>query len=558
MLFTDYLFLPLLLLTALLYYVIPLRFRWILLLIASLLFYATWGIELLPFAIAAALAAYLAGLAMDRRIRRGDLYLKRHEGMERKRVAAFRRKIRGANRLVLFAGCALLLFLLVYVKAQPLLLEVPLFAPLTGFFSGLCQAFASFFSSIPGLRLFVACEEEAGGVSGAARVFMPLGISYYTLSLVGYLADVYWRKDRAERSFPKLLLFALYFPKILEGPISRHSFSGRALREGRPFDFKGFCFGLQRILWGYFKLLVMANRLNRVTGTVFGSIESMHGSQLLFGAVCGALELYCDFSGCMDIALGASELFGIALEENFARPFFSRSAAEFWRRWHITLGGWFKDYVFLPIATAPRMISISTRLRKSAGNRAGKAFVTVIPLAVVWLLTGLWHGTGANYIVWGLYWGGLMILSGVLEPELKKLTRFLGFDPSGKWYRRFQMARTFLLFVISRIITIPGDLGKSGLIFRNIFRHFGPWHLVDGSLFQLGLDRPDFYLTLLCLFLLYKVGQKQEAGMVIRERLAQLPIVPRWAIYIGGILAVLILGVYGPGYDAAGFVYMNY
>ena len=250
-------------------------------------------------------------------------------------------------------------------------------------------------------------------------------------------------------------------------------------------------------------------------------------------------------------------MLGLKLEPNFDHPFFSKSAAEFWRRWHITLGTWFKDYVYMPLVISPRLIRLSKRFRDRFGPRAGKAVMTVVPLSVVWLLTGLWHNAGWSYVVWGLYWGGMIICSTVFAPELKRLTAVLRINTETGSWKIFQMVRTFLLFVVGRIITIPGDLAKSWQIIQNIILRFHPEDLVDGSLYTLGLDRPNFLLGVVCMFVLWSASMLQKRGSV-RERLAESNIVFRWAAYYILFFSVVIFGIYGPGYDASSFVYMQF
>ena len=386
----------------------------------------------------------------------------------------------------------------------------------------------------------------------------PLGFSYYTLSLIGYLADVYWKKEKAEKNYFKLLLFTIYFPKILEGPISKYRNVAPHLFDDHTFDYSQLCFGLQRMIWGYFKKLVIADRLALFVNEVFGNPFDHFGSDFFVAAILGSIQLYCDFSGCMDIGLGISECFGIRLEENFNRPFSSRSVAEFWRRWHITLGVWYKDYVYMPISASPQLIKAVGIIRKRFGKRPGKLFSTIIPLLVVWILTGLWHGTGYNYLLWGLYWGGLIILSLAFDPEIKKLTKYLKINTNSAIFTLFQKTRTFALFVISRFITLPKTLDVTWYAFRQIFTNFAPGRIIDGNLLKLGIDVPRFIVVSLAITLLGYVSHNQEKGIKIRKWIATQPLPVRWLIYYGGIIAVLVFGTYGPGYSASAFVYMAY
>lgn len=498
-------------LTVLLYYLLPKRCQWVILLLASILFFASYGIaQFVPMLLAVAVA-YLAARRIQAVYDAGD------GGTPAERKA----KCKGR---VLFAVTVLVLLLL-YAKLGSLV-----------------------FQGLAGLL------RPDGDVMYAIMV---LGVSYYTFSLISYVADVYWRRDKAEESFLRLLLFTLYFPKILQGPISRHKNLAAQLVQPHKFDGRQFCFGLQLMLWGYFKKMVIADRLAIFVNTVFGNAANASGSHLLAAACFGAVQLYCDFSGCMDIAGGLSQMLGLTLDENFNHPFFSRSASEFWRRWHVTLGTWFKDYVYMPLVISPRLIKLSKAVRDRFGPRAGKAVMTVLPLLAVWLLTGLWHNTGWSYVVWGLYWGVIIICSTVFAPELKKLTNALRINTDTASWRIFQMVRTFLLFVVGRIFTIPGDLRVSWRVFHNIFQNFHAENWMDGSLYSLGLDRPNFILALVCIFILWAAGMLQARGNV-RERLAGSNILFRWLAYYLLFFSIVIFGIYGPGYDASAFVYMKF
>lgn len=554
--FTDYIFFPVFAAVVVVYFVVPQSKRWIVLLAASIAFFLTWSPELFPFALLASVAAWFAAQKIEKRYEAINAYTKKHKKSDPKKRIELTQETKKKCRHILWMASAVILFMLIYSKIQYVMADIPVLSGIVSFVSDCYRMVSQLFAKVPILSYFASdINAEAGGVYS---FLAPLGISYYTLSLIGYLVDVYWQKDRAERNFGKLLLYALYFPKILEGPIAKHKNIAQQLNEGGCFDYTRFCHGLQRMLWGYFKKLVIADRIGMLVAQVYGSYMEYYGAVLFVAAIAGAIQLYCDFSGCMDIALGISEVFGIELEENFKRPFFSESAAEFWRRWHITMGVWFKDYIYMPLAVSPKLIRAAGTIKKRAGGRAGKNFMIIVPLATVWFLTGLWHGTGLNYIVWGIYWGVLIMLSSVFEPELKKLTKFLRINTDSMGYRRFRCIRTFLLFCISRVITIPNDLHATAEIFRRILFHFSPWEFFDGTLYTIGLDRSDFLLALLTLLILYFVGKKQEQGISIRQKVDSASIVWRWLFYLAAIFAVLIFGIYGAGYDASAFVYMNY
>ena len=615
--YTDYLFLPLCVVAMGVYFVLPKKIRWCWLLIISLLFMASWGVVLLPVILVMTLIAWIGALVIQGVVGRGNRERQEKSspvnntpGKESLRNPGRKPGNRKAGKWILILFVILLLLPFVFFKAQNYLVEISVFRPMVLKVTGVITRLHDLFAE----RVTTAAVPVISRMVISEGILVPLGISYYTLSLIGYMADVFWKKEPAEGNYFKLLLFTAYFPKILEGPISKHRTVAPRLLEPHSFDYQRVCFGLQRVVWGFFKKWVIADRLAILVNAIFVDVEPFSGSQILFAAVCGAFQLYCDFSGCMDIGLGVSECFGIELEENFRRPFFSQSAAEFWRRWHISLGVWFKDYVFMPLSVSPRLMKITRSLGKKFGRRAGKTFMTIIPLAVVWILTGLWHGTGANYLVWGCYWGAILILSSVFAPELRKLSariwgtgkkkedasaqassqvkdggqqeakgsRLAGAKGSASYESKgsilFRQVRTFCLFVISRLITLPGTLAGTALAFRKIFTQFQFWKLFNGSLFGNmsvsvngvepdglpgnlalpGFDERRFFVVVLALVLLWWVSRKEEQGIDCRAWVAQRPIVFRWLIYYGVIFAVLIFGAYGAAYNASAFVYMQY
>lgn len=551
--FTDYLFFPYFLVFVLFYYLLPKKGQWIVLLLGSTFFYLTYGAELFPFACGAVLVSWVGALLMQRQYER--LGASTCSPAERQARSVRTRKV---CRLILLLSIAAIMGVLVYTKLQSRITEIPILNLANWFFSKVYRKLARWFLAVPFLSNFVAYKDAVEVFEGNS-FFVPLGISYYTMSLVGYLADVYWKKEKAERNPLRLALFALYFPKILEGPISKHRLLATQLSEPHRFDYTQFCHGLQRMLWGYFKKLCIADRLNLMVSEVYGSdCGNQGGSILLVTAIFGAFWLYCDFSGCMDIALGMSEALGIKVEENFNHPFASKSAAEFWRRWHITLGIWFKDYIYMPLVTSPKLAKLAGLVKKHFGRRAAKEMMNVIPLTIVWLLTGLWHGTGMTYIIWGLYWGALIILSTVFAPEIAKLNKALHLPVDSAGFQVFRKVRTFFLFVIGRILTMPSDLLQVKTVFTQICTDFRPWLLVDQSLYSYGLNGANFRLVLLLIVFLLLVEHRQEKGLNIRNSIDGLALPIRWIIYLAGIFFVLIFGIYGVGYDQSAFIYMNY
>lgn len=494
--------------------------RQVIILVGSLLFYIyAGGSQALIVVVFTSLIVYIISRCMDK-IYAG--YEQEKEGLTPKESAALFASYKKRSKKFLLLALFLIIGTLVYVKAAKLF--------------GFTQV------------------DNLSDLLTAKTFLVPLGISYYTFSSVGYLLDIYWKKAKCERNYFRLLLCMTYFPHIVQGPISHYDKLAKQLNALPKFSYERVCLGIQRMIWGYFKKLVVADRIALFTSTVFTSMEKYAGVEILVAVIFCAIELYADFSGCMDIVCGAAQTMGITLEENFKQPFFSKSAAEFWRRWHITLGAWFKDYVYMPIAMSPRFMKASVNIRKKHGNRTGQIFSSAIPLAVVWFLTGLWHGTGPDYIVWGCYWGVLIILSTVLAPELKKLTEKLHIDTSGFGFQFFQMTRTFLLFCIGRMLTVTGSLEGFSLLVSRLFTKAKLWAFFNGGLYKQGLNQKNFYVVLFGILLIWAADMLQ-ARIKIRETLAKQPIVFRWIIYYAAIFIVLVFGKYGTAFDASNFIY---
>ncbi len=388
-----------------------------------------------------------------------------------------------------------------------------------------------------------------------SSVIVPLGISYYSLSAIGYLLDVYWRKTKPEHNFLTLFTVMTYFPHIVQGPISKYQKLTEQMNHLPKFDYKRVCYGLQLMIWGYIKKVVIADRIAIYTSAVFTAPAEFAGVEILIAVILGVFELYADFSGCMDIVRGISQTIGIDLDENFRQPFFAKSASEFWRRWHITLGSWTREYIYMPIAVNPTYMRWIWKVKKKAGNYLGSLLNDMIPLLTVWLFTGLWHGTGLDYIVWGLYWFLLMICSEALKPLIQKFTEHFHIHTERGYYKCLQGVRTTLLFAIGRMFTVAGGLSGFTLLWKQLFSESRIWVLFDESLYTHGVDQQYFYIILVGMVIMILVDWWHEKGIKIRETISGFPLVLRWGIYFLALFVILIFGAYGPGYDASSFIY---
>ena len=406
------------------------------------------------------------------------------------------------------------------------------------------------------LMLALLCDLGVLGVLRYLRLGIPspLGISFYTLSIISYLLDVYYGIEKAEKNYFKLLLFGTFFPLLISGPIIRYKDTGKKLCEGQRFDYKKLTYGAQRVLWGFFKVLVISERLAVISDTIFNDHTSYQGLYVIIAAVCFTFRLYTNFSGSMDIVMGLALTLGIELPENFKRPFFSKTVQEFWQRWHITLGEWLRDYVFYTTLRSKVFIALNARFKEKYGKKKGKNLTTYLAMMILWLIAGIWHGGALNYIFGvGLLQGiyiiiGEMIKNGSKKPEKKRNVSI--FDI-------FRRIRTFALMSLAFLFFRASSLKVGFDMIGQLFSRWNPEVLYDGSLLALGLDIKNVAILAVSLIILLAVSLLQEKESIC-DRLSRLNIVIRWGILFAGLFAVIIFGSYGPGYDAAEFIYQGF
>lgn len=475
-------FLAFVLLTAAVYYLLPLKLRPFWLLAASLFFYIYADIRYLLFLLASILSCYAGARAIQGR-----------------------------------AGGKKLIFLLV------LLFNLGLLA---------CVKFLPYSLNVLGLLL--------GRELPQPRLLVPLGISFYTLQSLSYLIDVYRGELRCERSLWKFALYMSFFPIIMQGPICRYSQLSPQLSNPHRLDYRQLKFGAQLMLWGFFKKLVIADRAGLLVNQVFDNYEAYAGLSVFLAMCLYTFQLYADFSGCVDISRGVSGMLGISLPDNFRRPLFSRSIQEFWRRWHISLSSWFRDYVYIPLG----------------GNRKGQ-FRKYLNVLLVFALSGIWHGVGINYLFWGLLHGGYQVMGALSRRPREALLRRLGLSRDSRALVLLRQLFCFLLVSFAFLFFRAPGLRAGVYMASAMFLGSRLPQLGGGALFSLGLDRPDMLVLAVSLVLLLAVSLIQERQS-LRELISRQRLPLRWALYLLCLFGVLIFGIYGPGYDSAQFIYMNF
>ena len=384
----------------------------------------------------------------------------------------------------------------------------------------------------------------------------PIGISFYTMQILAYLLDVYWEITVPQQGIMRTALFVSYWPQLTSGPIARHNEMKDQLYSEKAFSWKNVTFGLQRMMWGIFKSLVISNRLGIMVDTIYENTIKYNGLYIWFAAAMFLLQLYTDFSGCMDIVIGASECYGIVLPENFKTPFFSRSVQEYWQRWHITLGAFMRDYVLNPILRTKTWRNMTKGIKVKFGRKASVQIPSFLGMLCVWLLMGIWHGGDWKFIIgMGMWFWLCIVLGRVFEPLFKKLIVFFHINTDAFSWHLFQSLRVFILAAIGNMFFRIESLGATLNAMKQGVSLWNPWIFFDGSLYSLGISEKEFRLVMVGLLILLIVSALQEKMGSVRELIAGQNIVFRWVIYLFLIFAIIVYGTYGPGYDAQTFIY---
>ena len=466
--YTSLAFYMFLLAAVVLYYIMPVKYRWYVLLAGSVFFYASLMSRKLDgiLFLTTILVSWLTGLLLEKN---------------------------SGNRVLLGGG--------VLLSALPLLL-----VKLSGF------------------------------VTVGFSLIVPVGLSFYTLQIVSYLIDIYRGDTQAEHNILKYALFISFFPQIIQGPIPRHKQLGPQLYEGHRFSEEQFFGGLQLILYGFFLKLMIADKAGIFAGRVFDHSAQYSGTYLWLAAILYSFQLYADFFSCVTICQGVSGLFSIQLAENFDHPYMALSIQEFWRRWHISLSSWLRDYIYIPLG----------------GSRKGE-LRRYINLLITFLVSGIWHGSGLNYIVWGLMHGIYQICGRLSHGLRQKLYAAAGVAENTIVYRTLRRLGTFFWVMLGWIVFRAPGLRAAVSFIRRMWV-WNPWTLFDGSVCRLGLDEKDWIVLIVSLIIMAIISTAQTKGSV-RAWYARQNIAVRWGLCFGMIFMIWIFGTYGYGFAAGDFIY---
>lgn len=522
--FTSFTFLCFITAVFFIYYAAPKKFQWVVLLGVSLAFYWICSKQMIVWIILTTLTVYFATNHLQTLNDVGATAAK--GAADKEAQASIRTRLTGAKRGVVTLVLLINFAILAATK-----------------YGVVFQGAADVVTSLLSMEAVTFPE-----------LAMPLGISFYTFQTAGYVIDVYRGKQKAETNFFKLLLFTSFFPQIMQGPISRYNQLAPQLYAGHPFSFEEAKRGIVRIGWGFVKKLVLADRLFVLVDALFKNSYEYGGAMMLLASILYGFHIYADFSSGIDITLGVARVMGIQMTPNFRQPYFATSLSDFWRRWHMTLGGWMRDYLFYPITMSKLFGRFGKWIRKHLGARWNKVLISGIGSFIIFTVVGIWHGPEAKYTVYGLYNGFIIMLSTMLEPWFEKAFEVTKINRKSHAWHGVQIVRTFLLVAIGRCIVRSVDVPAA---FTSLLRMITAFNLSELALIPtLGLARNDFMIIGILLLVQLAVDMISERTGDAMQWLQERPIVIRWAVYLSIVFALLMLVPVG---DIGGdFVYAKF
>ena len=494
--------------------------QWIVLLVASLAFYAYSGLDHFLFIGLTAITTWVAGLAFARINAQVKEARKATESRDEKKAI----KQRGTNRkrIVLAATLLLNFGVLAYIKYATTL--VGYIAPDSGWSAG---------------------------------ILLPLGISFYTFQSISYVIDTYNGKYDPERNFAKYLLFVSFFPQLIQGPINRFDALAHQLYERHALQAESIRRGLVLVGYGALKKFAIANTLFLSVNLILDNINaSTPGSLIVFGILLYAIYQYADFSGGIDMVLGFAKMFGIEMAPNFRQPYFSISLGDFWRRWHITLGAWMRDYIFYPFALLPGVRAWGKWLTAHCGQHIGRMLPACVANIIVFFVVGLWHGAESHFILWGLYNGLVIAASDLLTPVWDRMNKMLHVNMEGRAHHVFCIVRTFIVVNIGWYFDRIVEFGDVLTAFHNTLFNFqlsNAWPLFTAM--TSNNERYGLILAGCSTIIVFIVSVLKERGVDVSGRILTAPAVLRGIAW--GVIIVLVATSFVFGHTE-GFMYANF
>lgn len=378
-------------------------------------------------------------------------------------------------------------------------------------------------------------------VSSSFDIILPVGISFYTFQALSYTMDVYRKEIYPEKNFLKYALFVSFFPQLVAGPIERSKNLLKQISVAHHFSFVRMRAGLIQMLFGFFQKVVLADRIALLVDEVYNNYALYQGLEIALATACFAVQIYCDFGSYSNIAIGAAKIMGFDLMENFNTPYFADSVTDFWRRWHISLSTWFRDYLYIPLG----------------GNRKG-TLRKYINIMIVFLTSGLWHGASWTYVIWGGLNGLFQVIENLTKPLRNKIVDICHIDRKVFSHRLLKIVVTFLLVDFTWLFFRAATINDALIMLKRMVTGWNPWVIFNGSLLQMGLDGADMLILVISLVILFIVDFCKYQKVHLTGWLCRQGMWFRWMIYLGMLFFILIFGIYGPAYDASQFIYFQF
>lgn len=520
--------------TMLVYFLCPKKVQWMVLLVASYAYYLLICNKYILYMLVTTVTTWYGGICISKLYEKQKADLKLHKGdWDRAAKKAYKQTILTRCRRIMIAVLLLNFGILGFLKYF-------------GWTLGLFENLAGLF----GMQLHLP---DPG-------FLLPLGISFYTFQAMGYIIDVYQETVEAEKKLARFALFVSFFPQIIQGPIALYSDLAHQLYEPHEFDFDRLKSGFALILWGMFKKMVIADRAVKLISFVTEDSAQFSGTVILVTALIYALQLYADFSGGIDMVRGIAEILGIDMAENFKRPYFSTSLTEYWHRWHMTLGNWVRTYVFYPLSISKPFLNMNRKMTALWGKHFGKVIPTSLASVLTFLIIGIWHGANGKYVAFGLWNGLAIMIMELCNPLQIRVEDKLHINREGKLYHLAAILWTFLLVLIGYYFDIARNCGDAINMMVRSVADFHPAELLSNPAYtDCGLSRLDYlpiFGGMLVIFLASVIQEK--SGDTIRHRLFLHHELLQAVFLLAAMAVIGIFGYYGPGYDAAAFVYMQF
>lgn len=478
----------------LVYFIIPKKTRYIWLLIASYYFYMCWNVEYALLIGVSTVITYISGLLLGR----------------------FEKPV--LRKLVVALSFISNLGILIFYK---------------------------YFDFILANINMVLQKMDVQLVSNPFDIILPVGISFYTFQALSYTMDVYRKEIESEKNLFRYALFVSFFPQLVAGPIERSPNllqQVKNIENIKAWNYDRVANGFVMMVWGLFQKMVIADRISIYVDAVYENLHAVGTIETFFAAIGFSIQIYCDFSAYSTIAIGAAKVMGFELMENFNTPYFATSIKDFWRRWHISLSTWFRDYLYIPMG----------------GNRKGK-IRKYFNVLVTFFVSGLWHGSSWNYVVWGGLHGIYQVMGEVLMPVRKKIVSFMKVNENVFSYKFGQIASTFCLTTLTWVFFRAETISEAMYFFKRMFTRWNPWVFFNQGLYNFGLNRVEVNILFVALLVMFFVELiKYTKNKVISDFLMEQNLWFRWLVLSGLIVAILVYGEYGINFDSNQFIYFQF